>query len=259
MKKQLQCFLLFTGIALLFDCTSLPGTHRELMNTLSNRVKPHIYGYSVEKRPLYAYMTGNLKSDLNVYLIGAVHGSEPATPVVVSGLLQKYDRVSGIEHKLIVIPRYNPDGLAAATRENFNDVDLNRDFLTEDRKGPELIQPETGAFMNLLIKHPPALIISVHQPYEVVNYDGPALELAEAMSEKCGYPVKHYIGYPTPGSMGNYFGTERKIPVITFELPKGDDPDEFDGFYNESEAALLYATVKYPPQLKVQKTAFSGR
>jgi len=33
------------------------------------------------------------------------------------------------------------------------------------------------------------------------------------------YPVKSYIGYPTPGSLGTYAGKERNIPTITLELP----------------------------------------
>jgi protein MpaA len=37
------------------------------------------------------------------------------------------------------------------------------------------------------------------------------------MSKYNGYPVEGDIGYPTPGSLGTYYGKERDIPVITLE------------------------------------------
>ena len=55
-------------------------------------------------------------------------------------------------------------------------------------------------------------------PYKVVNYDGPAKEIAEKFSEIIRYPAEGSIGYPTPGSFGTYCGVERNIPTITLEL-----------------------------------------
>ena len=51
-----------------------------------------------------------------------------------------------------------------------------------------------------------------------MNYDGPAKEIAERISEIIGYPAEGSIGYPTPGSFGTYCGVERNIPTITLEL-----------------------------------------
>ena len=65
-------------------------------------------------------------------------------------------------------------------------------------------------------------ILSIHAPFRVVNYDGPAEELAEKISKITGYKVQKDIGYPTPGSFGNYAGVERKIPTITLELPEDE-------------------------------------
>ena len=39
------------------------------------------------------------------------------------------------------------------------------------------------------------------------------------MAAKNGYPAKGSIGYPTPGSMGTWAGIDRKIAMITLELP----------------------------------------
>ena len=63
-------------------------------------------------------------------------------------------------------------------------------------------------------------VLSIHAPFKIVNYDGPAKELADKISELTGYPVQADIGYPTPGSFGNYAGVERQIPTITLELPE---------------------------------------
>ena len=91
--------------------------------------------------------------------------------------------------------------------------------------------------MDLVEQHKPDRIVSIHAPLEVVNYDGPARALAERMSVHNGYPVSGDIGYPTPGSFGNYAGVERNIPTITLELPRGG----FDAMWEPNKKALLEA------------------
>ena len=56
------------------------------------------------------------------------------------------------------------------------------------------------------------------------NYDGPARAIATAMHRRNGYPVVKSIGYPTPGSLGTWAGHERKIPIVTLELPSHHSP-----------------------------------
>ena len=60
--------------------------------------------------------------------------------------------------------------------------------------------------------------MTLHAPYKIVNYDGPAQNIAQKISDIIGYPVEPSIGYPTPGSFGTYCGVERNIPTITLEL-----------------------------------------
>jgi protein MpaA len=81
--------------------------------------------------------------------------------------------------------------------------------------------------MDLIEKYQPKKIITVHSPYKVLNFDGPARALADAMALASGYPVVEDIGYPTPGSFGTYAGKIRQIPVVTLELPP--NPDEEGG------------------------------
>ncbi|MFZ2490659.1 MAG: murein tripeptide amidase MpaA, partial [Thermoanaerobaculia bacterium] len=43
-----------------------------------------------------------------------------------------------------------------------------------------------------------------------------------------GLPLQPSIGYPTPGSLGSYAGVERRIPIVTLELPREViEPDAF--------------------------------
>ena len=129
---------------------------------------------------------------------------------------------------LLFIPCLNPDGLAAGTRTNANGVDLNRNFPAKNwvLSGKDEFfggeepasEIETRFLIEVLEEYKPQLILTLHAPYKVVNYDGPAREIAEKIAEITGYPVEENIGYPTPGSFGTYAGIERQIPTITLEL-----------------------------------------
>lgn len=135
---------------------------------------------------------------------------------------------------LIFIPCLNPDGMQLGRRTNANGVDLNRNFPTKNwgedtslagdnpsdyygGKAPAS-EIETQFVIDVIEKYKPELIITLHAPYKVVNYDGPAKDTAEKISKIIGYPVEASIGYPTPGSFGTYAGVERQIPTITLEL-----------------------------------------
>lgn len=140
----------------------------------------------------------------------------------------------GMRGGLIFIPCLNPDGMQLGRRTNANGVDLNRNFPTKnwgedtslagdnpsDYYGGEApaSEIETQFVIDVIEKYKPELIITLHAPYKVVNYDGPAKDTAEKISKIIGYPVEASIGYPTPGSFGTYAGVERQIPTITLEL-----------------------------------------
>ena len=159
-------------------------------------------------------------------IIGVFHGDEPQGKF----LIEKYMKTNG----LMFIPCLNPDGMQLGRRTNANGVDLNRNFPTKNwgedtslagnnpsdyfggtSAGSEIA---TQFVIDVIEKYKPELIITLHAPYKVVNYDGPAREIAEKISEIIKYPVEASIGYPTPGSFGTYAGIERQIPTITLEL-----------------------------------------
>lgn len=166
-------------------------------------------------------------------IIGVVHGDEPQG----QDLIEKYTNEFEKENVLF-IPCLNPDGKLKNTRTNSNGVDINRNFptknwkLTEEKEyfGGERpsSEIETQFIIKIVEKYKPKSIITLHTPYKVVNYDGPARELAEKISKIINYPVEESIGYPTPGSFGTYAGIERNIPIITLEL---DEEAPIDALY----------------------------
>ena len=159
-----------------------------------------------------------------------------------------------VDNNQPVVPVVNPDGFEAHRRENARGVDLNRNFPTmnwgdetlrpSDDPGPaEGSEPETRAILNLVRRERPLKIVSLHDPLRVNNYDGPNGEgLAQAMAVHNRYPVKGYIGYPTPGSFGTWAGAELSIPMVTLEVPRGDPAN----LWRENRWALV-AAIRYRP------------
>jgi protein MpaA len=150
-----------------------------------------------------------------------------------------------------VVAALNPDGLARGQKNSARDVDLNRNFAASNftpahapgyDPGPgPLSEPETAALAALLAREAITRIVAVHAPFACVNYDGPAEAWAQAVAAACGWPVQADIGYPTPGSLGSWWGRDRMLPILTLELP----PGPFSGFRLPGRAALA-ASVADP-------------
>jgi protein MpaA len=208
-------------------------------------------GHSVLNRPIEVARLGNGENRTLVF--GVFHGDEPAGETacrcLLETLLERPDALRG--RSVMVCPVLNPDGLAAGTRVNANGVDINRNFPaaswngegkgTRYWGGPQAAsEPETRVALALLQSFAPSKIVTLHADLHNLNFDGPALELAQRMSALNGYVVEPDIGYPTPGSFGTYAGREGGIPVITLEFPEGEGPE----MWAENRLALLEA-VRY--------------
>ncbi|MDZ7735547.1 MAG: M14 family zinc carboxypeptidase [Gammaproteobacteria bacterium] len=130
-----------------------------------------------------------------VLLVGGMHGDEYSSVSVVfkwMNILNKHH--SGLFHWRFA-PLVNPDGLLRdeSQRMNASGVDLNRNFPTPDwqtetedywvnktgrnpRRYPgaaPLSEPETRWLAKEIERFNPDVIVSVHAPYGVVDYDGP--------------------------------------------------------------------------------------
>lgn len=200
---------------------------------------------SFSKSPLSWEVYDISEQDNNIYLLelgpggnttmifGAFHGDEQTGFHLVTQLAEilaaKPDLISD-QSRVILIPVLNPDGLLNRTRTNSNGVDINRNFPTKDwspdfkkkKYNPgekPASEKETRLAMSLIDQYKPDKIISIHDDLEMNNINGPARALGELMAKYNHYPVTEDVGYPTPGSFGNYGGLERNIPLVTLELP----------------------------------------
>ncbi len=170
-----------------------------------------------------------------ILLLGGIHGDEYASVSVVFKWLAKLDRNhSGLFHWRI-IPLLNPDGLLRekSQRTNARGVDLNRNFpsmnwqdetqdywIRRTGKNPRrypgpapLSEPESRWFHEEIGRFRPSVIVSVHAPSHVVDYDGP-----REPPEKLGPLYLNLMG-TYPGSLGRFAGVLMGLPVVTIELP----------------------------------------
>lgn len=205
---------------------------------------------SKQGRSIELLQTENELSDKTVLIIGVFHGDEPQGEYLINRFLK--ENKAKCKNRLLFIPCLNPDGKALNTRQNANGIDINRNFPTKNRKiiedkhfygGEEpASEIETAFIIEILEQYKPDFILTLHSPYKVVNFDGPAVLQAQRLSEITKYPVSDDIGYETPGSFGTYAGVERQIPTITLELP--DDKSD-ETLWQEVKGIFDYCANEY--------------
>jgi murein peptide amidase A len=194
-------------------------------------------GQTVLGREIVAYVfepASYAKPRPPAVLFGAIHGDEPLGVTCLGNLCAELaERPPG--RLTYVIPALNIDGLAAGTKNNANDVDLNRNFRAQSWRAeheagyfpgtePES-EPETRALVEVIDELGAERLIALHSPYRTVNWDGSGQPLAEAMAEQNGYGATATIGYPTPGSFGSKYGVDGGLEVITLEIPFMSEDD----------------------------------
>ncbi|GIL17594.1 MAG: hypothetical protein BroJett040_13450 [Oligoflexia bacterium] len=187
---------------------------------------------SVEKVPIYHYeKKGVHKSQQRILVFSLIHGDEfPAGSVGRFWM----ERVVSIEPRNTwrIVPVLNPDGLKLKTRTNANKIDINRNFPTKDwvekaqaywkkdsqsnpRRFPGFnaaSEPETQCAVKHIEDFKPDMIVSIHTPLKVLDFDGPSVK-----PPKFEYLPWKSLGH-YPGSLGRYMWFERKVPVLTMEL-----------------------------------------
>ena len=71
---------------------------------------------------------------------------------------------------------------------------------------------ETQWLVKLIKEFEPDVILSLHAPYHLIDYDGPP-----TAPKVLGSLSLRRLGV-YPGSLGNYAGIDLKIPIVTVEL-----------------------------------------
>jgi protein MpaA len=194
-------------------------------------------GRSVKGVPLY---TRDVKAEgarLRVLVMGGIHGDELSSGAVAMHWIALAKQPAQMPQPVHwrFIPVLNPDGvmMQPPRRVNANGVDLNRNFPTPDwsrdaavyweqrtRKDPRrwpgprpLSEPESRYLHEQMQSFKPHLIVAIHAPYGVLDYDGPSVP-----PSKLGRLYLDQVGI-FPGSLGNYGGVHKGVPVVTIELP----------------------------------------
>lgn len=172
---------------------------------------------------------------LKILLLGGIHGDEQTASSIVFKWLAALQKNRQQEFDWRVVPVLNPDGLLALkpTRVNARGIDLNRNFPTpnwqkeagaywvrathsDPRRFPgqtPISEPESKWVHDTIENFKPDVVISVHAPFGVLDLDGPAKP-----PRSFGRLWYNRVGV-YPGSLGNYSGLYKHIPVVTIELP----------------------------------------
>lgn len=198
-------------------------------------MKSFVFGSSALGMGIPAYEFGT-SGKPEVLILAGVHGNETEGVVAAYGLLKSFSASFDFALKLTLIPEFNVDGVLLKTRQNGNGVDLNRNLPTKDWNpkafdekyppGPSACsEPENKALVEFLEKKAPRIIFSLHSWHPLLNVNGDCLAEAQEIHKAIGYEIKEEIGYPTPGCLGTYAGLERKMPTLTYEIERGQNPE----------------------------------
>lgn len=185
-----------------------------------------------------------------VLVVGGIHGDEYSSISIVFRWIERLRDEHEGARAWRLIPAANPDGLLdarPAQRMNARGVDLNRNFETSawaqearrwwvDRTGSDprrqpgpapASEPETRWLQALLDVWRPDVIVSVHAPHALLDFDAVA-DATVTAPQRLGFLQLKPLG-TYPGSLGRYGSMELGVPVLTLELPwAGIMPSEED-------------------------------
>jgi protein MpaA len=185
------------------------------------------FGYSVHGRPLRVTEIGNPASAHRVLVVGSIHGNELAGDQIAGALQSAVPRPDA---DLWIVQQLNPDGAVAATRQNADGVDLNRNFpfrwLPLGSRGSlqysgsrALSEPESVAAANLITRIHPTLAIWFHQHLAVVDDSQGPTVVERRFSALVGLRLARLTDYP--GSVTGWQDSMFGPTAFVVELPAG--------------------------------------
>jgi murein peptide amidase A len=163
-----------------------------LLNVPAASARTVLLGRSVQGRPIVAQVIGRDDAPRRILLVGCIHGNECAGEPILSAIA-RLPVPLGVQ--LWLVPRMNPDGTAANTRQNAHGVDLNRNFPYRWQQvadpvyysGPHpASEPETRVAMRLIGRVRPAITVWYHQHEDLVDMAGGDRGLARRYAQLAG-------------------------------------------------------------------------
>ena len=176
-----------------------------------------------------------LRDKAPIIFIGGVHGDEPEGVELAQKWLNWLTSQTNYQGQpWLLITCLNPDGYQKLERTNGNGVDLNRNYpsacWSSEHDAPRYFpgkapasEPEIAALVKLITYTKPSLIIHFHSWQPSVVYSGDnARWAAELLAKSSGYSAQPDIGYPTPGSLGEYGANDLGVGVVCIEEHEGE-------------------------------------
>lgn len=162
--------------------------------------------------------------EIPIVILASIHGNESiGTPLLNQLSIHLFQNSAWTTDRTIYcISMVNPDGFVGNTRGNRENIDINRNFPTENfgrgwfHGDAPLDSIESEILMRFFLEVQPERVLTIHQPLNGIDYDGPSKELAEELSSVSGIRI-HKLGSRS-GSLGTFLGVEMNIPVITLEI-----------------------------------------
>ncbi|MBC7565018.1 DUF2817 domain-containing protein [Candidatus Saccharibacteria bacterium] len=201
-----------------------------------------VIGYSVRGRAIVAYTFGSGGS--TTLFTGGMHGSEPSGMSTMQAWVS-YLQANGYkvpaDKTVVIVPNTNPDGIAVGSRNNINNVNIDRNFPASNWR-PDIdtasgllptgggtsagSEPETKALIALTTQLRPRLEVSFHAQGSLVgaNQYGDSIAIGTAYARTVGYGTmignaEEVMGYSITGEYEDWMGQALNIPAILIELP----------------------------------------
>ena len=139
-----------------------------VLQRLNTNNQLSVIGSSVQGKPIYKYEIGTGKT--KIYLWSQMHGNESTTTKGLLDFLNLLHNKTDLATKLLesftfcCIPMLNPDGAKLYTRENANNVDLNRD-------SQALTQPESKILREAYEVFDPDFCYNLHDQRTIFGVD----------------------------------------------------------------------------------------
>lgn len=183
------------------------------------------------------------KHPRKILVFSLIHGDELPAGSLARSWMERLVKVEP-RNQWRLVPVLNPDGLKNKTRTNANGVDVNRNFPTSDwekeataywekqlKKDPRRFpgkapnsEKETKCTIAHIDDFNPDLILSIHTPYNVLDFDGPKIP----PKKFADIPWKRLGNYA--GSLGRYMWVDRSKPILTIELGSKNVADRLEQY-----------------------------
>ncbi|MFA5297020.1 MAG: M14 family zinc carboxypeptidase [Lutibacter sp.] len=144
-----------------------------LLQNLSSKFKKEILGYSENNIPIHKISIGNGKTKILIW--SQMHGNESTGTKALFDLFNFFekpgDELSTVMETILsnctiqFIPLLNPDGAIKFTRENANNIDLNRDAVEQKAVESRLLRSVLDIFN-------PKFCFNLHDQRSIFNVEG---------------------------------------------------------------------------------------